>query len=478
MVKIDYLENRGVTARTYSRWPVTLADIHNKQSLVFNYELNGDRVNWKARTTAEKNFLQQKDGKQIFWNLDRVMSGPKDVVYITEGEIDALSLAEAGISENSILGFGGGAPSSSSEDPLGKKRYGHVLDALSNGLSEVQKFVLCVDNDDAGKALRADLARLLGMGKVGFIDWPDGIKDANEALVKWGGENLRIYLENYYPWPVAGLFRLDELPEPPKLELWDAGFSEWESKVRLAPTMLSVFTGYPGHGKTHFSQQMWFNISKANDFPVALMSAETHPVPHVRKNLRQFYHRTAEHQLDAADKAGADKWISDHFLFMAHPNARPTFPWLLETLEAAVQRDGCRAVLVDPWNKLETEFGGDKTETKWIGECLDELLDAARTLNIHIQILAHPAKPDRNLRQSCADLYSISGSANWFNRVDQGFSIWRPQILDEEGNRQFNAEFYHLKSRFEETGYPCKLHIKYELESGCFRSSDYDSYRT
>ncbi len=465
----NWLQTRGITKKTYSSWPVGLEE----NQIRFEYRLGGKVVNQKIRSTETKQFSQTKDGRQIFWNLDRVIQGPKDIVYITEGEMDALALAEAGIPSNSILAFGGGAPPTEADDPTGKARYGHVIEALHAGLNAVKNFVLVTDNDDPGRALRADLARLLGVGRCHFIEFPDGIKDPNEALINWGGYDLRLFLENYKEWPVQGLYRLDEIPEPPKLTLWSPQIPEWESKVRLAPTMLSVFTGFPGHGKTHFSQQLWFNMSKAYDFPIALMSAETHPVPHVRRNFRQFYWGRLERDLDSNQISQADGWIRDHVLFMNHPNAKPTFSWLIETLEAAVQRDGAKAIVIDPWNKLESEFDSNKSETRWIGECLDELLDAARSLNVHIQVLAHPAKPDSQSRKIKPDLYSISGSAHWSNRVDQGFSIHRPMVVDESGHRQYEANFYHLKSRFEDLGYPCKLGLKFGETTGRFESSDY-----
>jgi twinkle protein len=49
----------------------------------------------------------------------------------------------------------------------------------------------------------------------------------------------------------------------------------------------------------------------------------------------------------------------------------------------------------------------------------------------------------------------------------------RPQVFD--GNdRKTEAVLYHRKPRFEELGYPCKLQMNDLLDSGRFRSTDYD----
>ena len=51
-----------------------------------------------------------------------------------------------------------------------------------------------------------------------------------------GAQALReLVTEGALPWPVEGLYRLNELPEPAPLSLWNPGFPEWESKVMLAP---------------------------------------------------------------------------------------------------------------------------------------------------------------------------------------------------------------------------------------------------
>jgi twinkle protein len=59
--------------------------------------------------------------------------------------------------------------------------------------------------------------------------------------------------------------------------------------------------------------------------------------------------------------------------------------------------------------------------------------------------------------------------------VDQGFSIHRPQIVDESGTRQTKAVLYHLKARFDELGYPCKVNLDFDPSTGRFFSIDYDA---
>src|SRR5690606_27517721 len=111
------------------------------------------------------------------------------------------------------------------------------------------------------------------------------------------------------PWPVEGLFRLSEIPEPAPLECWSPGFPEWESKLMLAPGTLSVVTGQPGHGKTTLWMQIWYNVCRANGETAFITSFETGPKPHHRRTLRQLFCGKLERHMSDAEVAEADRWV-------------------------------------------------------------------------------------------------------------------------------------------------------------------------
>jgi twinkle protein len=317
------------------------------------------------------------------------------------------------------------------------------------------------------------MVRILGAARFWFVDWPEGIKDANEYLVKDGPEALcELVTDGALQWPIAGIYRLNELPEPAPLTLWEPGFPEWESKVKLAPRTLSVVTGHPGHGKTALWNQIWFQVVQSYGVPACIASFETRPKPHLRRQLRTLATKTLEKDLSPEDKAKADQWINERYLFLVHPEQRPTLEWFLDMAEIAVVRHGARIIQADPWNRLEASRGRDESETEYIGRCLRTLHAFAHDMNCHVQILAHPAKMDGARRGQAPGLEDISGSKNWENMVDQGFVVHRPEIFDGT-NRKTEAHLYHRKARFEELGHPCKLKLDFKLSEGRYISADY-----
>ena len=453
---------------------ISFGDAH-KLSIIFNYlDTAGQIVNWKARSLNDKVFRQLAGGTQQFYNQAAVMAGPLDEVYIVEGEMDALALVEAGVPPHSVLSVVGGAPANVTDDPSESKRYGYIYDAMKSGLSQCQRFILVTDNDSPGRNLRADLAYLLGMAYCHWVDWPEGIKDANDALQQWGADDLALYLrEAVQEYPVDGIYRLSEIPEPPALTLWQ-GWPEWEGKLKLSPGHLSIMSGWPGHGKSHLSQQLWAQIVRRYDIRVALMSMETREKPFVRRNLRSAYWSKLELEMTDEEKREADEWIEDHFLFLHHPKNAPTFEWIADIINLAYVRHGISAASIDPWNMLVPSFNkNQQTETSWIGECLDKCTYLAKSCNLHLQILAHPAKPIGAGVREPITYSSIAGSQHWANKADQVLSIHRDQFVDDAGHRDTNARLIVHKSRYEELGYPCEIGMQLSISQGIFKCTDY-----
>jgi len=470
-----WARGRGLSRRTLEALPVASATgvffpgvNRERPALGFLY-----RDGWKARSLAEKAFVAGKGSRFDFWNIEAVLAASPADVYITEGEVDAVSLVEAGIDPSSVLSVPHGAKSKADEDPVQSEGFKFVTEALEEGLGRTKRFIWCGDNDGPGLLLRDAMRRLLREARFYFVEWPAGVKDANDMLREHGAAGLERAVRNAKPWPVGGIYRLSELPEPPPLEPWDPGFPEWENKIRLAPATMSIVTGNPGDGKTQLFTQIWFNIVRRYDIKIAVASFETRPRPYIRRTIRSLFTGKLEKEMTLEEKHKADEWIDRHYIFLAHPQGRPTLRWFMDVAEVAVVRHNCRAVLLDPWNRLEHAMGDD-TETQYIGNCLREIYDFARELNCHIQIFAHPAKPasEQGKRQH-PELYHISGSRHWENMTDQGFSIWRPKKWDK-GERCTDAVLFHLKTRFDELGYPCRLALRFDLKTGKYVSTDYE----
>jgi len=272
-----------------------------------------------------------------------------------------------------------------------------------------------------------------------------------------------------FPSP-AGLVSLDDLPEPPPLITWYSGFPEFRSKMQLAPGMLSVVTGHPGHGKTSLMANLWFNTVRNHDLRITVATFETHPLPNYRRMLRQFHAGCAQSQMTDEQIRAADAFLKDHYRFLIHPNDMPNLEWVLEWAQAGGNEFD--VLVIDPWNRLESQRGEKQTETDYILSCLIALRVFAVRNRCHIQIIAHPAKRDIKYRTRFPELEDISGSKSWDNIPDQGICVHREKFYDEHGSRRYDVRVHHLKSRFEELGYPMYFDMRLNPRTWCFETSN------
>ena len=150
--------------------------------------------------------------------------------------------------------------------------------------------------------------------------------------------------------------------------------------------------------------------------------------------------------------------------------------WIRESGPACHARHAISAVSLDPWNMIVPDFNRQQqTETGWIGKCLDDCTYLAKACNLHLQILAHPAKPLGAGVREPITYSSISGSQHWANKADQVISIHRDKFVDDFGNRNSDARLIVHKSRYEELGYPCEIAMKLALDQGIFKCMEFDS---
>jgi twinkle protein len=470
---------RKISARTLERLSVTSGMEYfprrlerESQAVYFPYQMDGALANWKGVAFPEKDFIGMKGGKLCLLNIDLLLSNSAGGdLFIVEGEFDVCAMVEAGFPVERVTTVPNGGrerkEGDEDRDPLAGNEY--LRDAEKRGLlKKFKRIIWCGDTDSTGYSLRQDIAAIWGAAKLWFMDWPEGIKDANEMLIKEGPQALREYVEHApKPWPIDGLYSLSDLPELPPIKPWYVPKLEGlHNRILFAPGTMSVVTGHPGHGKTQFMAQVWHDIAERNDLIVATATFETRAKPHYRRILRTLHSGRLEKHMVGDEVRAADHWINQHYLFMQHPDQKPDLDWFLKLAEVAVIRHGAKVIQLDPWNRLESARDDNETETEYIGRCLTALYVFAQQFDCHVQILAHPTKMDSRRKGQPPELDDIAGSKHWDNRVDQGIVVHRPEMYDDKGRRCTKAVVIQKKSRFEELGHPCRVELNYRLDAG------------
>ena len=386
----------------------------------------GETINVKFRAEG-KQFTQTKNGARLpyLWSL---VDTTKDRLIVVEGEVDALSLLQAGV-ENCIS-----TPDGASDRKLG------WLETLSEELLSFKQIVLFTDFDRAGLGLRDELSRRLGVARCFRIEssaMPSGCKDANDVLTQHGADVLNSLIEGARPIPMRALretrsFAADALRLlhgeikqglSTGIGAFDGEGGDDAGIYRVRPGELTVISGVPSSGKSEICDFLLTQLGIKHGWAFAVCSFENEVDEHLNK-------LAAKHQRLPAwgpDKMDDEKfiesldWCDEHFYWIRSEDDAPTVEWCLNTATAAVARyPNLRGLVLDPWNEFSHRRPSAMTETEYIGQMLGTIKRWASLNGCHVWLVAHPAKVRRNLDGSTSPLdgYSISGSANFYNKAD------------------------------------------------------------
>jgi twinkle protein len=454
------IEARGLDVELLENYGVTDTE-RRGFDLVFNYAVNGEVIARKHRrinkSATAQNFVQDVGARQAFWNAaaisDETLS--RYPLVICEGEFDALSAIQAGFVRS--VSVPNGAPTEG-EHEGGRYQY---VDAVPD---DCQEIILAVDSDEPGKRLLHALALKLGKDRCKWVEYPEGCKDLNDALRLFGPRGVTEAISRARWMDIPGLYRMSELPPLPDTKPHDVGIPGLEEHYKARLGDFVVVTGIPNHGKSALTTAIACHLALRHKWPVAMASFETRPQIELKRQLRTWYNSAPEKDQTPQELATADDWIEKWFSFIT-PAADDDADllWLLERLRAAVTRHGAKCIIIDPWNEIDHNPPQDMSRTEYTGWCIRRLKKFAMSNLVHLIVVAHPAKiqRDRDGKIPMPNLYDIADSAHWANKPEVGVIVHRR--TEEE------TIIKVAKSRYHDTiGRPGEVSVRFVWQRAAF----------
>lgn len=455
---LAWFQSRGISQATLQALKVTegMEWMPQKQgqanTVQFNYYRDGQLINTKYRT-GDKCFKLCSGAELIPYNIDAIKGQPECI--ITEGEMDALSFHEIG--RHDVVSVPNGA----------NANLDYLDDFIEDYFEDKQTIYIAVDTDAKGVQLRDELLRRFGADRCRVLDFGEDCKDANEHLMAHGRESLLQCLKNAPETKVEGVFTvsdfeqsLDAIFEFGLQKGVTIGHDNIDRLISFETKRLCMVTGYPGSGKSEFIDEIAERLNMRYGWRFAYFSPENAPLAyHASKLIEKF---TGKHFDQKHLTFGEYKQVKEHlesnFFFIAPSDYR--VDTILEKAKYLVRRKGIKALVIDPYNRLEDEKSGMK-ETDYISLLLDRLTNFAQQHDILIILMAHPTKPAKNKdgKIDPPTLYDISGSAHFFNKADFGIVVHRDRINNTVEIRIEKVKFRHL-------GEPGTALMKYNLNNG------------
>jgi twinkle protein len=387
--------------------------------------------------------------------------------------MDKLSVETAGY--QNCVSVPNGAP------PVNAKEYASHFDFVNWDTLAGKQHVLFTDMDEPGRKLEAELARRLGPENCLRVIPPFGCKDANDVLVKHGAVALADLIAKAQPFPISGVYDADQIRDR-VVTLYERGFERgvstgWPSlddlyTVRLGE--MTIITGIPGSGKSNFLDAMLVNIARAKGWRFGLFSPENLPIQRhaaslVEKQTGYPFTTGPTMRLTREELDAAMDWMREHFYWVL-PDEDDDYSLtsLLERAKVLVRRYGINGFVVDPWNEVDHTTPQGVTETEHISRALTEIRRFARTHHVHLWVVAHPAKlqKDQSGQYPVPTPYDISGSAHWRNKADNCISIYRKFATD---GPEPPVEVHVQKVRFREVGKIGVCDLRYEKPTATYR---------
>jgi twinkle protein len=197
---VKWFANRGINELGLTAAGITAGQewcpqlTHEVLAVRFPYLCDRRLVNIKYRS-LDKHFWMVKGAQRILYGLDAIAGA--ETICLVEGEIDKLSIDTAGGPLTASVPDG--APPPDARNYASKFSF---LDEVAMGHLRVATTVLiATDMDAPGQSLADELAKRIGYATCWRIWWPEGCKDANEVLVKFGAQALRDALGKAQPYP-------------------------------------------------------------------------------------------------------------------------------------------------------------------------------------------------------------------------------------------------------------------------------------
>ncbi len=202
------------------------------------------------KVTQGRKMWREADTMPILYNLDRC-DPAKGILYITEGEFDAMALYQATGGSVNVTSVPSGA-----EDFT-------WIETCADELSKYKAFAVIGDNDLPGLKMANEIVTKLDSGgiKVFVPDYTTycGCKDCNEILVRYGENPFVSIIGSLHDVPPKGLINVADIEwmdfgNTPKTR---TGIKSIDSETGgFLEGDITVWTGKRGSGKSTFLTQL------------------------------------------------------------------------------------------------------------------------------------------------------------------------------------------------------------------------------
>jgi len=395
------------------------ADIADKGWVAFP-SVEGDKVvSVKYRSIVRKKpggFARQPGMATALFNTETISSF--DPVFVVEGEIDCLTLEQAGFNSVSV-------PSAGTK----------LTPDMKDTLMLAECVILAGDTDPTGSAYLEKLLKELGE-RTYLLKWPEPFKDANEFFLRGCNRDVSIFRTKVEELTTKAKSNLppdiysiqDVMKNGEDKSLADREdrlrfpWSEVDKAAVLLPgSVLGVLATSTSMGKTAFTLQ--FSLFGARKYNETVINWQCELSPSeisvmvaaqvLRKN-RNFL--TKEDLRLAADQLEGVQY------FVGNNATINNIEDVLDIMEAAIRRTGATMAVLD---NAHFYTSGVDDDVRVLASALKRMKQIAVTYGVKFVVVFQPRKASQQSRGKKTQISDVKGSASAGDTCDAVVAIHR-----------------------------------------------------
>jgi len=419
----------------------------NKHYYPYNDAKTGDLLGFKERDVKSKGFVLNGTNRGAGLFGQNIFASGGKYLTITEGELDALSVAEMFEGKWAVVSLKNGASGASRD--------------IKDNLDFIESFdnvVLCFDNDDAGKEAIKDVRDIISPNKLKIVNLP--MKDASDMLMAGRIKDFTDAWWNAKGYTPAGIIRGSDT--------WEHLQKDTDIKTIMYPWQalneltygfrqkeLVTITSGSGMGKSSVVKELEHHILNTTDDSVAIIHLEesvdrsVKGLMSIAKNLPIHIPKyeemlSPEEKYDLWKTAVADKnvYFYDHFGSMSEDS-------LINVVRTYAKSFDCKWIVLDHLSIVVSDQEGIQDERKAIDAIMTKLRKIVQETGVGLFLISHLKRPQGKAHEEGGQvsLSELRGSSAIAQLSDMVIGLERNQQADEEEERN-TTTLRVIKNRF------------------------------
>lgn len=473
---VGYLQDRGISRAVTEKYQITVRN-DSEDILVFPFFDAEDELRFikYRKMDFDKNRDKSKEWCEsscmpILFGMAQCTD--RTSLVITEGQIDSLSVTEAGI-KNAV------------SVPTGARGFTWIPHCWE-WVNSFQEIVVFGDYEGGAMTLLETIGRRFSHKRIRAVQAEDynGCKDANEILQKYGGQSVAWAVDNARPLPVR---QIKELADVKAVDIESMehirfnipGIDRILNGMYLG--QLILLTGRRGDGKSTFMSQLILEALE-QDYNTFVYSGEL-----VDFHFKRWIDLQAAGTHLMIQKLANDKEVCA----ISETNMRKINAWyrgraylydnsiidgeeledLLTVTEQAIKQYSIKFVCIDNlMTAMDVTVKDDLYRAQ--GVFVGRLAKLAKAYNVAILLVAHPRKSTGAISND-----DVSGSSDITNKVDVVMSYSRDEEETDGGRRLFRVTKNRLTGKLTKEDAPVSLYYSPNsrriVDDGCDFSREY-----